>query len=133
VDWRPLLDRYSREENIRITYDSSIDPYLSLSDIMVTDYGGAALEFMCTGKPVVYLDCAEVLEMRGPEIMEYWSRESGYVVSEVERLPETIRAALAGGDYYKAALQKEMIGRLLFNPGKAAEAGVKVIFGELLS
>jgi len=132
VDWRPLLEKYAREENIRVTYDSNIDPYLSLSDIMVTDYGGAALEFMCTGKPIVYLDCPEFFEMRGREIMEYWSRESGYIVSEVEKLPETIRAALSGDDS-RAALQKEMIGRLLFNPGKAAEAGVKVIFGELLS
>lgn len=132
VDWRPLLEKYAREENIRVTYDTNIDPYLSLSDLMLTDYGGAAFEFMCTGKPVVYLDCPEFFEMRGREIMEYWSRESGYLVSDVNRLEETIRAALAG-DESRAGLQKEMIGRLLFNPGKATEAGVKAIFGELLS
>ncbi len=64
--------------------------------------------------------------------LEYWSRESGHLVSDVGKLRETIHAALAG-DESRAALQKEMIGRLLFNPGKAAEAGVKAIFGELLS
>lgn len=131
VDWRPLLERYGKEENIRVTYENSIDPFLSLSDLMVTDYGGAAFEFMCTGKPVVYLDCPEFFELRGREILEYWSRESGYIVSNVEKLPETIRTALKG-DARKGALQEEMIGRLLFNRGRAAEAGVKVIFGELL-
>jgi len=132
VDWRPLLDRYAREENIRITYESSIDPFLSLGDLMVTDYGGAAFEFMCTGKPIVYLDCPEFFEQRGREIMEYWSRESGYLVSDIERLPETIRMALKG-DGSKVRLQQEMIGKLLFNRGRAAEEGVKVILGELVS
>jgi CDP-glycerol glycerophosphotransferase (TagB/SpsB family) len=77
VDWRPLLDRYAKEGNIRIIHENNIDPFLSLSDLMVTDYGGAAFEFMCTGKPVVYLDCPEFFDTRGREIMEFWSRESG--------------------------------------------------------
>ncbi len=132
VDWKPLLDKYAVAENIRITYQNDIDPFLSLSDLMVTDYGGAAFEFMCTGKPIVYLDCPEFFEMRGREIMEYWSRESGHLVSDIERLPETIGLALKG-DETKVRLQKEMIDRLLFNPGRGAEAGVKVIFEELLS
>jgi hypothetical protein len=132
VDWKALLDGYSNVENFRIVYDNSIDPYLSLSDLMVTDYGGAAFEFMCTGKPIVYLDCPEFFEMRGKEIMEYWSRESGYLVSDVQQLPDTIATALIGDDT-KARLQAEMIDRLLYNPGKAAEAGLRVIFEELLS
>lgn len=132
VDWRPLLDRYAKEGNIRIIHENNIDPFLSLSDLMVTDYGGAAFEFMCTGKPVVYLDCPEFFDTRGREIMEFWSRESGHIVSNVGLLPGTIRTAL-NGDASKARLQREMIGRLLFNRGKAAEAGVRVIFEELLS
>jgi hypothetical protein len=131
VDWKSLLDRYRQEENMRIIDDSSIDPYLSLSDVMITDYGGAAYEFMCTGKPIVYLDCPEFFEMRGKDIMEYWSRESGYLVSDVEQLPDTVETALKG-DATKVRIQAELVDKLLYNRGRAAEAGLKVIFDDLL-
>jgi CDP-glycerol glycerophosphotransferase (TagB/SpsB family) len=122
VDWRPLLEKYAREENIRVTYDSNIDPYLSLSDIMVTDYGGAALEFMCTGKPIVYLDCPEFFEMRGREIMEYCRGNRVISFPEVGKHAGDDPRGLSGDDS-RAALQKEMIGRLLFNTGKARRRG----------
>jgi hypothetical protein len=131
VDWKNLLWRYEHIENMRIIRDASIDPYMSLSDILLTDYGGAALEFMCTGKPIVYLDCPEFFEKRGKDIMEYWSRESGHLVSDVERIPEAIGRALKG-DAGKARLQAEMVEQLLYNRGRAAEAGIRVIFDELL-
>jgi CDP-glycerol glycerophosphotransferase (TagB/SpsB family) len=132
VDWKSLLDRYAHEENMRIIHDTSIDPYLSLSDLMITDYGGAAYEFMCTGKPIVYLDCPEFFEMRGKDIMEHWSRESGYLVSDVEQLPDTVETALKG-DSSKARIQTELVDRLLYNRGAAADAGIRVIFEQLLA
>ncbi|MBE0673004.1 MAG: CDP-glycerol glycerophosphotransferase family protein [Anaerolineales bacterium] len=132
VDWKSLLDRYANVENMRVIYDTSIDPYLSLSDLMITDYGGAAYEFMCTGKPIVYLDCPEFFEMRGKDIMEYWSRESGYLVSDVEQLPDTLETALKG-DAAKVRIQTEMVDTLCYNRGVSAEAGVRVIYNQLLS
>jgi glycosyltransferase involved in cell wall biosynthesis len=132
VDWKEVLGRYEQEENLRIVRDTSIDPYLSLSDVMITDYGGAALEFMCTGKPVVYLDCPEFFEMRGKDIMEYWSRESGHLVSDIDLLPDAIERALRG-DASKERLQSALVDKLLYNRGHAVEAGIKVIFDELLS
>lgn len=131
VDWKSLLWRYEKEENMRIIYDASIDPYMSLSDLLITDYGGAALEYMCTGKPIIYMDCPEFFEKRGKELMEYWSRESGYLVSNAERIPEAIGTALKG-DAGKAGLQTDIVESLLYNRGKAAEAGIRVIFDELL-
>lgn len=132
VDWKSLLDKYAHEENMRIIDGTSIDPYLSLSDLMITDYGGAAYEFMCTGKPIVYLDCPEFFEMRGKDIMEYWSRKSGYLVSDVEQLPDTVETALKG-DSSKVRLQMELVDKLLYNRGVAADAGVRVIFEQLLA
>jgi len=132
VDWKKLLWKYEHEENMRIIRDASIDPYMSVSDLMVTDYGGASLEFMCTGKPVVYLDCPEFFEQRGTDILEYRSRESGTLVSDIEKLPEAIETALKG-DPAKERMRNEMVDRLLYNRGAAAKAGTRVILGQLLA
>jgi hypothetical protein len=132
VNWKSLLDRYRKEDNIRIIDDNSIDPYLSLSDLMITDYGGASFEFMCTGKPIVYLDCPEFFDMRGKDIMEYWSRDSGYLISDIEKLPETIDMALRG-DASREHQQEELVRKLLYNPGAAAQAGISVVFDHLLA
>jgi hypothetical protein len=132
VDWKSLLDEYRQEENMRIIDETSIDPYLSLSDLMVTDYGGAAFEFMCTRKPIVYLDCPEFFDMRGKDIMEYWSRDSGYLLADIEQLSETIDVALRG-DPVRQQYQAELVDKLLYNPGAAAQAGISVITNELLA
>ena len=132
LDIRRLLDRYGQEENMRIIRGASIDPYMSLSSLLITDYGGAALEFMCTGKPIVYLDCPEFFDIRGKDILEYRSRDSGYLISDVERLPETVEYALRG-DASKVRAQAELVDRLLYNRGSAAEAGIRVIFEQLLA
>lgn len=130
-DWNVILEGLENYENVKVIYDKSINQYLKMADILITDYGGAALEYMCTQKPIIYLDCPEFFEMRGKNILEYWSRDTGYIVSKVEDLPVTINNAFKDvGE--KRQMQKKLVERLLYNPGKAAHEGKKVILENIL-
>jgi CDP-Glycerol:Poly(glycerophosphate) glycerophosphotransferase len=125
VNWNKILDKYRNYENIRIVEEKNINPCMVLADLMVTDYGGASLEFICMDKPIVYLDCAEFFDLRGHDIFEKEARKTGDIIDDIAILPETIKNALASDPHIEA--RREMIKRLIYNPGTAARTGFSVL------
>lgn len=127
VDWKSVLEKYARYENIRIVQEQSINPLIYLADLMVTDYGGASLEFICMKKPIVYLDCPGFFKMRGEHIFENKSRETGPIIDDLDALTRCIDSALGPDDPY-AVKRKNMAERLIYNPGRAAETGFTTLY-----
>jgi hypothetical protein len=128
VDWRKKLEPYNKYENIRIINDQNLNPWLYLADLMVTDYGGASLEFVCMDKPVIYLDCPEFFDMRGHDVFEKQARETGFILDDPERLLDTIEKALDKDSDPHSKIRKKMKKRLLYNPGTAAINGFEEVY-----
>lgn len=126
-DWRTILNRYRLLDNVRVIDDQNINPYLFLADLMVTDYGGASLEFMTMNKPIVYLDCPEFFEIRGQDIFEKQARETGMITDDIASLGHTIDLALQDPEPYRSK-RRELLSKLLYNPGNAARAGFRVLY-----
>lgn len=128
VDWANILEKYKKNENIRVIDGTNLNPWLFLSDIMITDYGGAALEFICTGKPLIYLDCPEFFEMRGHDILENQVRDTGYIIDDPNDLGPTIEAISVHKNDPHSEAREKVRKKLLYNPGKAAENGFEAIY-----
>lgn len=128
VDWGKILQKYAKFENVRVVTDQSINPLLFLSDVMVSDYGGASLEFLCMDKPVVYLDCPEFFQMRGNDIFEYGARSTGYIIDDAARLVPVLDKIMASNVDEHAEVRREMIRNLIYNPGKAAQEGFEALY-----
>lgn len=142
VDWaerfRNLQQRY---ENLRYIDEQVVNPYLVASDLMVTDFSGVALEFMMLDRPVVYFDCPEFYEKTlplwkcDPELARNddrfnAGRNYGQVVATLDEMMEAIRSALE--DPKKGSTRrKELMTRLLYNPGRGTEASISAVL-ELL-
>ena len=126
-DWRTILNRYRVLDNVRVIDDQNINPYLFLADLMVTDYGGASLEFMTMNKPLVYLDCPEFFEIRGHDIFEKQARETGMITDDIASLGHTIDLALQDPEPYRSK-RRELVSHLLYNPGNAARTGFRVLY-----
>lgn len=122
IDWGAVLEKYRKFENIHIVYDESLNPLLFLADLMLTDYGGASLEFLCMKKPVVYLDSPEFFEIRGSHVFENKSRETGPIVDNMEGMALCIDNLLNGQDIY-IEKRAAMMENLIFNPGNATKTG----------
>ncbi len=130
VDWNAMLAELEGRPNVHVVRDQSIDPYFALADVLVTDYGGAALEFISTLRPAVYLDCPDFFAERGADIIDYWSRDTGYVVDSVQEMTRAVRLALTEDDG-KKELREKLRSRLIFNPGRAAQVGTDIIATQL--
>lgn len=128
VDWRKIIGKYKREGSFILVEDQTINPYLYLADLMVTDYGGASLEYMAMNKPIIYLDCPEFFDMRGHHIFENEARNTGYLIDEPSRLPDTIHQALSGDDGFEQK-RVQMARKLLYNPGEAAKTCFETLHG----
>lgn len=125
VDWRQVLQKYSLYENVVAIYDTNINPYLYLADVMVTDYGGASFEFMVMDKPIIYLDCPGFFDDRGHSVFEKASRSTGHLLDDVSRLNSAISDAISNDPF--TFKRKELASRLLYNKGMAAQKGIAVL------
>lgn len=124
VDWNMVLQRYAQYENIKVAFDQDINPYLVAADAMITDYGGASLEYLAMNRPIVYLDCPGFFDERGHDVFEKEARRTGHIIDSTDRLIDTVRDALEDDP----AIQKvraEFAAMMLYNPGRAAHIGCR--------
>lgn len=143
INWVERFLRFERYPNFRHVSEYSIDPLLAASDIMITDFSSAALEYIMIDRPVIYLDCPEYFEktLRRPEWNtdpEYARNDSkanagrhvGLVVEELSQLIDAVKKSIYQPEELSAK-RKELSKELLYNPGKGAETAANAIM-ELL-
>jgi len=141
VDWKKKFEVFNAFPNFRFVNDYFINPLLSCSDIMVTDFSGVALEFMVLDRPVIYIDCPEFY---GKTQIEWGNdpnmaknddrfnagRNAGIVIHNLEELPKAIKRAFDDPGELSSE-RKSLIQDFLYNPGKGAQSTADAII-ELL-
>ncbi len=76
--------------------EPDITPYMAISDIMVSDYSSAWLEFMAQDKPVVLVKNPAALSLkRFPGQMEFECRDAGIEVQDLDGLKEAVEFSLS--------------------------------------
>jgi hypothetical protein len=61
VDWRGRLERVCRELGVHLATGFDASPYLVAADVLVTDHSSVGFEYMLLDRPVVVVDCPELL------------------------------------------------------------------------
>ena len=86
------------------------------SDIMITDVSSIGIEYMFTGKPVIFLPAPEFFKIFGRDKPIYWVR-NGLEVKDIEELKSRIETAVSRPEDF----QVHDLSQLSFNQGKAVE------------
>lgn len=142
INWIERFKKFETHKNFRHISSGSIDPYLSASDVMVTDLSSVALEFIMLDKPVIYIDCPEFFDKTlkktysnfGNTTAEYVrndpkanaGRHVGLVINHLSELPESVERSLKSPDEFSSK-RKKLAGQLIYNPGKGAEMAADTI------
>lgn len=137
VDWQREFRKLETNTRFRYVNDYLINPLLFVSDVMVTDFSGVALEFMTLDRPVIYIDCPEFYEKtlvewgNDPEISKNderfnAGRNTGILVQDIAELPSQIIRAL-NNPMELAEQRKRLSDRFLYNPGYGSKAAVDAI------
>jgi hypothetical protein len=127
-DWRGTMREVSRQfPNCKLV-EGNANPYLVVSDLMVSDASGVAYEFVLQNKPVVFIDVPALFQELGPDGIHYWGRSCGDIVYDLEQLTAVVQRNLR----YPEATEAQrlvLIDRLVYNKGSAAAKAGEIIEG----
>lgn len=137
VNWKKKISKYEKFTNFRHVMGYSLNPFLAASDLMVSDISSAALEFILLDRPIIYIDCPEFYNKtlkkwgQDPEKIKNddrynAGRNTGVVVKEILKLKEAVLQQLDNPGQYSYK-RKELMQRLLYNPGRGGEIAAKKI------
>jgi len=123
--------------NIQFATEADTQIFYPFSDIMVTDTGTtAAFEFSLFEKPLIVFRNDEWFYEREHVEVEKSIVETALTFGEISELTEVIKQTIAPEENMttitkQQKLQKEMVQKFLYNPGKATGKAVEALLEEL--
>jgi CDP-Glycerol:Poly(glycerophosphate) glycerophosphotransferase len=128
VDWRAQLGRVCRHSHVHVASDSDASPYLFVADALVTDHSSVGFEFMLLDRPIVVVDCPQLIERArvNPQKVELL-RSAAEVVSDAGAVGPAARRAL-GSPLRHSERRRAIADQLFYGPGGATARAAQCIY-----
>src|SRR5262245_28000353 len=131
VDWRGRLELLARNPRIHIAQGADISPYLFVSDVVVTDHSSVGFEFMLLDRPVIVIDCPELIEKASVNREKVvLLRSASDVVIPGADIPRVVQMALAEPARLSAE-RRRVAERLFYQPGGATARAIRCVYDTL--
>jgi CDP-glycerol:poly(glycerophosphate) glycerophosphotransferase len=131
IDWRSRLDALARHPRVHIARGADISPYLFVSDLVITDHSSVGFEFMLLDRPVVVIDCPELIQKASVNREKVQLlRSASDVVLPGADVPRVVQRALAT-PHRLSAERRSAAERLFYQPGGATARAVRCIYETL--
>jgi len=131
IDWRGRLDVLARNPRIHVAQGADISPYLFVSDLVVTDHSSVGFEFMLLDRPIVVIDCPELIEKASVNREKVaLLRSAADVVIPGADIPRVVQMALARPGR-RSAERRSVAERLFYQPGGATARAVSCLYDTL--
>jgi hypothetical protein len=132
VDWRERLNRLARDWPVHVAEDFDASRYLFVADTIVTDHSSVGFEFMLLDRPVVVIDCPELIEKAHIALDKVrLLRHASAVVTEPNQIARAVRRELDDPDRLSAE-RRAVAADLFYRPGSATTRAVECLY-EVLS
>jgi hypothetical protein len=132
VDWHAQLERVCRDPRVHVASDSNASPYMFVADALVTDHSSVGFEFMLLDRPVVVVDCPQLISRArvNPQKVELL-RSAAEVVGGADTVGPAVRRALLWPGR-QSERRKAIAEHLFYGPGGATARAARCFY-ELLS
>jgi len=131
VDWPRQLDELSQRYGIHVAKESDSSPYLFVSDVLVTDHSSIGFEFMLLDRPLVVIDCPELIRKASvspDKVIRL--RRAADVITGSGALGEAVARALSSPDRLGPE-RRATASDLFFGAGGATARAVSCVYGLL--
>jgi hypothetical protein len=127
-NWINLITELDKKHgNIKLASVQNANPYLQISDVLVSDASGVAFEYLLLDKPIVFFDVPDFFAAYGKQGLHYWGRECGDIVDSTDALVAAVKNCLDNPEYNGEA-RKKVTEMVVYNKGCAtAYAGKTII------
>ena len=128
VDWRAQLERACRHPHVHVASDSNASPYMFVADVLVTDHSSVGFEFMLLDRPIVVVDCPQLIVKArvNPQKVEQL-RSAAEVVADADAIGPAVRRAL-GWPRRRSGRRKAIADHLFYCPGSATARAAQSIY-----
>ena len=128
IDWQARLAQVSREWKVHVAEGSDASPYLFVADALVTDHSSVGFEFMLLDRPVIVIDCPELIDKAhvcadkvdrlrsGAEVAHSAVQVAATVVRELQH-PQRL-----------SARRRQIADELFYGAGGATDRAVQCIY-----
>jgi hypothetical protein len=127
VDWRREIERVCRQEGAHLARGYDAAPYLYVADALVTDHSSVGFEFMLLDRPVVVLDCPDLIERAQINPHKVALLRSGADVSSLGAVGRVVNRALQTPASLSAR-RREVAAELFHAPGTATARALQCIY-----
>lgn len=130
-DWRAHFAELCRTCRVHLADDPDASPYLFAADVLVTDHSSVGFEFMLLDRPIVVVDCPElVTKARVTPEKVAQLRGAADVVRAAGAVPAAVERALA--DPARLSTERRAVaGELFHRPGGATARAVQTLYDVL--
>lgn len=117
----------NKPENVAILSkdEPDITPYMSISDLMISDYSSAWMEFMALDKPMVLINNPEAVQ-KFDDQFDFVFRDAGIEAGNFEEVKEAVETSFKNPGE-KSALRKKYSDMLFDYRGRSTEHCVEVL------
>lgn len=128
VDWQRRLRGFTRSTHVRVAQAADVSPYLYVADALLTDHSSVGFEFMLLNRPIVVIDCPELLRRAriNPDKVAVL-RSGSEVVTRADDVPRAVMRSLAAPNVL-AGRRREIANNLFYRPGNATERAARCIY-----
>lgn len=132
IDWRRTLDRLGRDYHVRVAEGADASPYMFAADVLVTDHSSVGFEFMLLDRPIIVVDCPQLVEhARINREKVDLLRSVADVALDAEGAGAAVAAAIAD-PRRRRARRRAIASELFYCAGGATDRAVRSIY-DLLS
>ncbi len=128
IDWSRRLDGYHGHPLVRVRQDADATPLLFVSDALVTDHSSIGFEFMLLNRPLVVVDCPELL--RHSKISTdkvHRLRAAADVVTGAAEVAAAVSLGLAH-PWRHAEARRATADALFYGAGTATRRAVSILY-----
>ncbi len=132
IDWRRHLESLCRVWRVHPALDADISKYLVAADVLITDHSSAGFEFMLLDRPVVVIDCPELIEKArvAADKVRLLRGAATVAKSDAASVARAVRWSLAHPSALSAE-RRAAANRVFYRPGGATARAVECIYNVL--
>src|SRR2546429_268106 len=109
VEWAPRIAAHCRAPHVHLGSASDVSPYLYVSDVLVTDHSSVGFEFMLLDRPLVVINCPELIRharINPSKVSLLWSG------ADADKVCNRVRRRRTGGAVRKIFhISRDRMGR----------------------
>jgi hypothetical protein len=130
IDWRRQIERVCRENGVHLAQGYDVSPYLYVADALVTDHSSVGFEFMLLDRPIVVVDCPQLIEKAHVNPDKVVLLRSAAEVVPADDVAAAVRRGLSDPSQ-RSARRRQIAAQLFYRPGGASERAVRCVYALL--